>query len=278
MKKLYFEEFGKQNKKVIVLLPGLLASVNYWRKIAIELQKNNRVIVIDQLGFGNSPKPDSLVGYTVEDNLKAYEDLFNSLQLKKVGLLVGYSSSSILASEFVIKNPDFTSKLMLITPPFFASQKEVEKYLLKSFPTYRIFMKTSWRFGFIPFVTIFRPILRYFAKYLITHIDEASAKDAFSFTWKSLYSSIENILVKQKILEKINKIEIPVKILYSRKDELQNDLILENLAKENKNFELVEIDATHQIPYERPEKVIEKIKEFNLQNFHLSNAAKGQLE
>lgn len=262
MEKLYFEEFGLDNQKIIVLLPGLLASVNYWRKIALELQKNYRVIVIDQLGFGNSPKPDSMVDYSIEDNLKAYKDLFNFLQLKKVELLVGYSSSSILAAEFIIKNPGFTSKLMLITPPLFASQKEVKKYLLKSFPTYRIFIKTPLCYGFIPFVTIFRPILRYFAKYLITHIDEESAKDAFSFTWKSLYSSIENILVKQNILGRINQINIPVKILYSRKDELQNDLILENLAKENKNFELVEIDATHQIPYERPENVIQVIKDF----------------
>lgn len=261
MKSLYFEDLGDSNKPLIVLLPGLLASTNYWRKIALVLAKDFRVITIDQLGFGKSPKPDGEVDYTIEENIRFYKDLFAQENINKIELLVGYSSSAILASEFILQVPNLINKVLLISPPFFQSKEDGVKYLKKSFPTYRIFMKTFLKFFFIPFVTVFKPILRYFAKYLITHIDEPSAKDAFSFTWKSLYNSIENIIVKQSILPKLGQIKIPVKILYSKKDELKNDLLLESLPLRYKNFQIQEIDATHQIPYQKPEEVIKVVQD-----------------
>jgi pimeloyl-ACP methyl ester carboxylesterase len=259
MQKLYFQDKG--SGKVVILLPGLLASSRYWLNIGNELvSKGYRVISIDQLGFGKSPKPDCNTDYSIEDNLKYYKNLFAYLNINKVLTIVGYSSSCVIAINLIQKEIINPQKIVLISPAFFQSEREAIIALNKSFKTYKYMMTTKWKYFFIPFVTLFRPILIFFAPLFITHVEKNSARDAFSFTWKSLYKSINNLIIKQNTFDIISDIDKKIKIIYATTDNITSEKVLFDLQNLNNKIELQKVQSTHQIPLEKPEIVINNIE------------------
>lgn len=178
-------------------------------------------------------------------------------------MIVGYSSISITLLRLIAQNPNLAKRIILIAPPFHFSRDETEKILQICFKTYKYFLNTPLKVFFIPFVTIFKPILTITAPLFITDVSPESARDVFRFTWKSLYKSIENIVVKQNTKEDLDKIKIPIDILYAKHD---NIVIKENLYKiseEYPNISLIHIESTHQIPYEKPDEVIRYINQEN---------------
>lgn len=260
---LYYEEYG--SGEVLVFLQGILASTKYWRDIIPYLAKNYRVIAIDQLGFGNSPKPDKDLEYTIDDNIRYYVEVFEHLNLKKV-TLVCFSSSSIVAIRLASKYPDYVDKMMLIAPPIHFSRESVINGLKKSFKTYRYFLSTPLKSGFIIFISIFRKLLALMAPLFITHVKPHSARDIFKCTWKSLFNSIENIVMNQDVRSDLKNVRCKVKILYAKIDTIVNKDNLFQLSKEFPNIELEEIDSTHQIPVKNPQIVIDRISNLMREN------------
>ncbi|XXG52491.1 hypothetical protein AAC387_Pa03g0812 [Persea americana] len=88
---------------------------------------NYRLVAVDLLGFGRSPKPgDSL--YRLEDHLESVEKSINEpFQLISFHL-VAHSMGCIIALAFAAKYPNSVKSLTLIAPPFFPSTKEKASY------------------------------------------------------------------------------------------------------------------------------------------------------
>ena len=60
----------------LVFIPGLSGTTRYWQGCLGALEKNFRVLLIDPLGFGDSPKPWSR--YTIDRHVDAlYQTLKN---------------------------------------------------------------------------------------------------------------------------------------------------------------------------------------------------------
>ncbi|MCB9304704.1 MAG: hypothetical protein H6566_29085 [Lewinellaceae bacterium] len=55
---LNYERIGNGSKKII-LLHGLTGSLNYWKRGLEEISDSYSLLLIDLLGFGGSPKPNS---------------------------------------------------------------------------------------------------------------------------------------------------------------------------------------------------------------------------
>ncbi|MCP4915064.1 MAG: alpha/beta hydrolase [Oligoflexia bacterium] len=111
----YMDVGNKSSKKVALLLHGKNFSGYYWERVAKELvEKNFRVIIPDQIGFGKSSKP------------RAYQYSFGQLALNTKSLLdylnidsvrvVGHSMGGMLASTFAVEYPKITERLILINP------------------------------------------------------------------------------------------------------------------------------------------------------------------
>ena len=67
---LNYERIGNGSKKII-LLHGLTGSLNYWKRGLDSLSASYSLLLIDLLGFGGSPKPNSK--YDLEEHLGAIE-------------------------------------------------------------------------------------------------------------------------------------------------------------------------------------------------------------
>ena len=84
--KIYYEEQGQG--RPILLVHGWICSSKFWRKNALELGREFRVITIDLRGHGNSSK--ILVGHTVEQYARDVREVIEKLDLREA-TLIGWS-------------------------------------------------------------------------------------------------------------------------------------------------------------------------------------------
>jgi pimeloyl-ACP methyl ester carboxylesterase len=91
---------GGKNKPTIVLLHGIAATSKTWDPLIKELDiVANRVIAVDLLGFGESPKPIDC-NYGIDDHIVYLRKTLRKLKIKKPYKLVGHSMGAIIAAHY----------------------------------------------------------------------------------------------------------------------------------------------------------------------------------
>lgn len=106
-----------QGKQTMVLVHGFGCDQNIWRYITAGLEANYQLVLIDQVGVGNSElsayQPDkyaTLNGYAAD-----IVEVCHTLGLQDV-ILVGHSVGAMISVLSAIQEPDLFSKLILIGP------------------------------------------------------------------------------------------------------------------------------------------------------------------
>jgi len=101
--KIYGEGFP------IVILHGLLGSLDNWQTVAKSLSEENMIITIDLRNHGRSPH-SNLFNYQI-----MIEDLFNFLESQHIYRthLLGHSMGGKVAMSFALQNPDFVERLIV---------------------------------------------------------------------------------------------------------------------------------------------------------------------
>ncbi len=113
----------KHPAATIILIHGIGTSWKTWQDVAKKIPSNIRVIAVDLLGFGNSPKP-SWQTY----NAKIQADCIATTLLSK-GLagpvyIYGHSLGSLVAVELAKRYPIMVKALVLCSPPFYKLPKD----------------------------------------------------------------------------------------------------------------------------------------------------------
>ncbi|WP_125588488.1 alpha/beta fold hydrolase [Companilactobacillus jidongensis] len=140
MEKIYEVTRGKVNikvtgdlesdKKVIVLIPGINGSVDYYDEITPYLQKNYTVVSIDLLGQGKSSKSKD-DEYDMDVQAWAILEGIARLRITENMILFGYGIGGLIANR-VAEVRDFSvSKLVLLNTP--ANEKYAEMDANSSF-------------------------------------------------------------------------------------------------------------------------------------------------
>ncbi|RBP48921.1 alpha/beta fold hydrolase [Arenicella xantha] len=111
----YMDVGAKDADKVIVLLHGKNFSGYYWERVAKDLiNKQYRVIIPDQIGFGKSSKPE-FYQYSFAQLSLNTKALMDSLNIDNYDL-VGHSMGGMLAVTFAVNYSDSVNKLILVNP------------------------------------------------------------------------------------------------------------------------------------------------------------------
>ncbi len=100
--------------RTAVLLHGKNFFGDYWRDTAQFLAKNGwRVVIVDQLGFGRSSKPEIAYSFfTLAANTKA---LLTHLGISKV-VVIAHSMGGMVATRFALMYPETVTRLVLEDP------------------------------------------------------------------------------------------------------------------------------------------------------------------
>lgn len=213
-------DFGDRQNKTIILLHGIAATSKTWDVLIKYLKKEDfRIVAIDLLGFGKSPKPLDCE-YKIEDHVSSVRKTIRKLGLSKPYIIIGHSMGSIIAANYARKYHRDVDSLYLLSPPIYldndVSQTGISSKLTDIYlDTYK-FLSEKKDFT-IKNSQFIRKIIKF-----------RDGMDVNEGNWNSFRLSLINTIVKQNIYDDIKYSPLTVNILYGALDQL---LIQESINK-----------------------------------------------
>lgn len=105
---LYFQEYGSGHP--LVILHGLLGSLDNWHTLSRTFAGSFRVLTVDQRNHGKSPHSDIFTYDAMSEDLLELLDL---LKIPTVHLL-GHSMGGKTAMQFALNHPERVAKLIVV--------------------------------------------------------------------------------------------------------------------------------------------------------------------
>jgi len=200
----HYYEYGYENKKTLLFLPGYADSALMYEKLGKSLAKKYRVIALD---LPMIYKKDKI--YDLKMLTEFVEDFVKVLKINNF-TISGFSSCGLVAINYAYNKPN----------------KIKEIVLLNSVPRF-ILSKTNRRIfhSFTPLFSL-RPILyicsRFITIRLIRKILKLSRISSFTITrmrdyYYSVFGTAVN-LIGESVLVRFKKIRVPKKIIFFKDD------------------------------------------------------------
>jgi pimeloyl-ACP methyl ester carboxylesterase len=234
----------KPNGESILLFHGKNFNGFYWKNVIPSLtQEGYRVIAPDQIGWGQSSKPN--IKYSFELLAKNNKLLLDSLGIKNI-CLIGHSMGGMLATRFALLYPQIVTKLILEDPlgledykkfiplqPIEALYKNELKATYASYKKYQESYYPEWKPSYEIYVKVQAQVLR--------QKDFTSVAWVNALTWQMIYD--------QPVLYEFNKLSIPVLLIVGEKDRtvLGKDLLNKEQQKLHGNFPVLALEASHKM-------------------------------
>jgi len=235
---LHVTEFisPKKPKATFILLHGIGNSAKAWEGLIPLLPKNVRVIGIDLLGFGKSPRP-IWAKYNARTQARSVSATLLKLGIIQPPIIVGHSLGALVAVEIAKRYRFRIKKLILCSPPFYKPTEEKRQLLQRD--------------------AILKDLYRRMQKYpqtleslspLIVKLNLASkALDINAGNVRSYVAALESSIVNQTSLEDAAKLKLPITILYGVLDPVVIGSNIRLLAKQNENIVEKKITTGHEV-------------------------------
>ena len=209
---LYSREIGNAGPP-IAFLPGVGGTTRYWAGRVLPLARTHRLILIDLLGFGRSPKP--WTRYTVDRHV---EEIHRVLDGRGPVSLVGHSFGAIAAVAFAARYPDLVERLMLISLPYFGSEAQALEHFRHAASPDRWVM-TNIMFAAVTCV-VTRRIMRRVLPRLLPDMPRDVLDDLVQHTWRSFTSTLWEGVYRYDLGRDASRLpdRIPVLLLHGDRD------------------------------------------------------------
>jgi len=231
---------------VVVLLHGLGGNSTNWAFNIDALAQKFRVVVPDQVGFGQSDKP--LINYRVGTYVDFLDKFLAELKVERASL-VGNSMGGWVAAAYAVKYPAKVERLVLVDAAGFAPPKEFDLNALSGLnPSTRDEMKR------LAGMVFYNPLFKSDAAVDVLLAQRLSAGDGYT-----IQRLVESIYKSDDMLDgKLRAIKQPVLLVWGREDGLTS------LAREGERFKR-EIPGAQLVVFEQCGHVpqVEKAAEFN---------------
>jgi pimeloyl-ACP methyl ester carboxylesterase/uncharacterized membrane protein HdeD (DUF308 family) len=228
---------GIDKESTLVLLHGIESSSSYWDTLVPYLEKNKRVVTIDLLGFGKSPKPLN-IAYSLENQVDYLKATLDNAGVEEIEL-AGHSLGSLVALSFAAKYPQRIKKLTLLAPVFVLDKSTSENPVIK-------------RLHFIDRVSD--------GSFLYSHTAQALGYNKISKYIPSI-RSVKNAVNQQKaIMRAMKASKVPTTIIYGKRDGLIDKNYLHEVSSQFTNVKLIELkDEGHNFILFNPEQALKAI-------------------
>lgn len=187
-RELHVEEYGPPNQ-TLVFIPGLTGTTSYWRGHLGPLEQSYRIVCVDPLGFGDSPKP--WTRYTISAHIEA---MHQAIGKYAPFTLVGHSMGTLLALAYAARYPKNVQALVLLSLPNYENQEAAMRTVRDSSLFYRVFFGNILLAAIICVVT--RRVFAWLAPYIQPELPREVAKDVVKHSWRSFTSSLWEIIYK----------------------------------------------------------------------------------
>jgi pimeloyl-ACP methyl ester carboxylesterase len=260
---LNYEILGSGTTKLI-LIHGLTGSKNYWKKDLDSITKTHKLLLIDLLGFGDSPKPNS--NYSLSVQLKALEKI-----IKKEGfndgntIIAGHSMGAIISLALLEKHPNWFKEGIFISIPVYKDADEFKKIM-----STHSFMDRISTSKFSKYICMIHPVFMSSA-FKPENLTDDVYEDAKKHHWQSYIYSLNEVILKTDLFALVKNIkDKEVLFIHGEKDAtapLENAL---SLSKKFTNAKIVtSTEGDHQFFLKEANLVWQTIQEFSNSKKHL---------
>lgn len=233
----------------VVLLHGYLASSAYWHTVTEELSHTHRVVAIDLLGFGQSPKP-ACSRYDYDAQLASINRTLEETGVEGTFTLIGHSMGSLISLRYARTFPERVDKLMLANMPILLSKRQAKREILGTNFVYRIGLRPGLHWIIWP---MFKLAMRW---HLIpeTVSDNASARRSYIFqnTSVSRLRSMRNVIYAAKIEADLQALSMTTLLLSGLQDRARYFQNLALLRLDN-HVSFSNIPGGHHLPLTHPQ-------------------------
>ncbi len=256
---LYVEDFGPSTGDATIFLPGMMGTTTYWRMAGAPslASATTRVILVDELGFGRSPWPES--EYTLEDHLSALERTLVGRVSSRNLTLVGHSFGSMLAVEFAARHADSVRRVILFGTPVYRSTDEAIERIGQMSALAGLTARHRWAARLICLLhNAFMPVAARLAPLARRDVPPAVARDGALHFWPSLRGSVENVVLRHSIEPAALLLGGRVTFVHGRRDLITPVARIREVARAS-GAHAVETDDDHLSYWQNAARLVDEI-------------------
>jgi len=203
---LYSETLGDTGE-AIVFLHGIGGTTRYWKTRVQPLAASYRLILVDLLGYGQSPKP--WTKYTVDRHV---EELYQVLHKQESLTIVGHSFGAIVAMAFTACYPHLVKRLVFISLPYFGNKEGAMRYFRNSHLANRYVM-TNVAFAALACIMT-RWVLRWLLPYVLRDMPREVVQDLTQHTWRSYTSSVWDGIYRHDLINDVEHLDTDCNVFF----------------------------------------------------------------
>lgn len=224
----------KQPEATLLFIHGIGDNGNMWRKVVDQLPSHLSVVVVDLLGFGDSPKPHWGT-YDAKMQARSLLSTYLKLRITSKVVVVGHSLGALVAIEFAKKFPLLTQSLILCSPPIY--DHDVRRRL--SIRPDKLLRDIYGLAADDPQ----RLIRLYVVAKKVGLGNESLSVNSENVT--TFIATLRASIINQSTIRDITKLTLPITILHGLLDPFVIRRNLVSLAKKHQNIIYHEVAAAH---------------------------------
>lgn len=223
-------------RATVLLIHGIGNSGEAWADIVTQLPNDIRVITIDLLGFGNSPRPKWAM-YNAKTQASSVLATLFKLRLTGQVTIVGHSLGALVGVEVARRYPLLVKSLILCSPPFY--QVDDSKRLLPRSDKVLRKLYESVRENPEQFLKLSAFAMRY---KLINNSYNVTEENVDSYM-----AALEAMIINQTSFTDVQRLRTPITIIRGTLDPFVIGRNLKQITKDRSNVQLRTVVAAHEV-------------------------------
>lgn len=207
---LHTEVYGS-GETTLVFVAGLGGTTRYWRERIQGLESDYRVVLVDLLGFGQSPKP--WTQYSVD---RQVNELRTVLAPFDPVSMVGHSLGALLTVAYAARYPDRVRNIVVMAMPYFGSQARAYQYF-RTGPVKGGVFYTNIFLTMLACI-ISRRVLGWLLPYVLRQVPREVAEDLVKHTWRSSTSSLWEVVYRYDVAMDLARLPHRIAVLFIHGD------------------------------------------------------------
>ena len=249
---VYYDHDSAEAEATVVLLHGIGNSGAVWEKVIPKLPRTMRIIALDLIGFGESPKP-SWAKYDVMMQARSLRWTLEDLGVYEPIILVGHSLGSLVAIEYAKRHPDDVRSLVLCSPPFY-------EYSELDTPVLRRKRDDLYKRTYGIFTSMSKERLNSFVKFAVKTrlMDGESVKNEEMLA--AYVQTLESSIINQTSLIDAISLKPPVHIITGLFDPLVIAKNIRRVRAQNSRMTWAKVPAGHEVNGPYVQAVVEQVE------------------
>lgn len=218
----------------LLFIHGLGNTGSAWDDVVAKMPANVRIITVDLLGFGESPRP-SWALYDAKTQARSVLATLVALRIATPVVVIGHSMGSLVAIEMAKRYPVLIDRLVLCSPPLYDNKKQ---RLPKSDSLLRQMYGIAEQ-NPDQFVRLAAFAMKYG---LINKTFNVTSDNVGSYM-----AALSAMIINQTSLQDAYALKVPTTIIRGTLDPFVVAGNINKLAKENPNITVTSIVAGHEV-------------------------------